>query len=56
MYVFPVPGSPVIKQPLLSFNLTSLICVSLIDLGHSSIYLDSLGFVLIRDVIAVLDP
>ena len=48
MYVFPVPGSPVIKQPLLSSNLYSLICVSFIGLGHSSIYLDSLGVVLIH--------
>ena len=36
MYVLPVPGSPVIKQPLSSSNLNSSIYVSLIGLGHSS--------------------
>jgi hypothetical protein len=45
MYVLPFPDSPVIKQPLLSSNSYSFICVSLIGLGHSSIYLDALDVV-----------
>jgi hypothetical protein len=56
MYVLPVPGSPVIKQPLSSSNLNSSIFVSLIGLGHSSIYLDGLGVVsmhLVKSLIAV---
>jgi hypothetical protein len=43
IYVLPVTGSPVTKQPLLASYLNSLICVSFIGLGHSSIYLDALG-------------
>jgi hypothetical protein len=44
------------KKPLLSSNLNSFICVSLVGLGHSSIYLDALGVVamyLVKSLIAV---
>ncbi len=34
MYVLPVPGSPVIKQPFPSSHLNSLICASLIGRGN----------------------
>jgi hypothetical protein len=56
MYVFPVPGSPVIKQPLSSSNLNFLICVSSVGFGHSSLYSDCPGAVimhLVKSLIAV---